>query len=100
MEILFIILAVLASAYLLVMMTGSAMVIYNEYSKIKEARKKRRDNYVVIQRKRYYPKRIGREVDCKVDCPLYKHCERGTKSICVVLNSPYDDTIMTSDDDD
>lgn len=73
---------------------------YTSRKRFKEARKKRRDNYVVIQRKRYYPKRIGREVDCKVDCPLYKHCERGTKSICVVLNSPYDDTIMTTDDDD
>lgn len=85
--------------YLLIQVAGGVLVFVNEYKKAKAMRKPDRPNYIVIKGRKFYPKRTGRENSCKRECPLYPTCERGSHSICMALNSPYEDTIIVEDEE-
>ena len=65
---------------------------WKKVTKLEEKAKRR--NYIVINGRKYHPKRLGRDTDCKTECPLYAHCEKGSYSICMTLQHCYDDVIM------
>lgn len=60
----------------------------------------RRKNHIVINGKMYYPKRTGRNIDCKKECKLAQHCRQDGYGICVTLGAPDDDVIMTDGTDE
>ena len=57
-------------------------------------------NHIMIKGKMYYPKRTGHHTDCKKECKLAQHCRRDGYGICVTLDAPFDDVIMTDGPDD
>lgn len=60
----------------------------------------RRRNHIVINGKMFYPKRTGRNIDCKKECKLAQHCRQDGYGLCVTLGAPDDDVIMTDGTDD
>ena len=84
---------VLVAIYLMGQITILSVAIIRELDKIKPKPK----NYIVINGREDRPKREGRETDCKTECPLYAHCEKGSHSLCMALQHPYEDVIMVED---
>ena len=95
MNTLIIICLVLVILDLLAQLSYFASAIRYQWKKVNRPEEKaKRRNYIVINGRKYYPKRVGRETDCKTECPLYAHCEKGSHSICLALQHPYEDVIM------
>ena len=61
---------------------------------------RKRRNYIVIDGKRYWPRRTGRNVECDKDCKLAHLCPKNGYGLCVTLQCPEDDVIMTDGTDD
>ena len=86
---------ILAAVYLLERIMVDLLLIVGEWKKATRPEEKfKRRNYIVINGRKYHPKRLGREADCKTECPLYSHCEKGSHSLCMALQNPYEDVIM------
>jgi len=88
---------VLFTLWLAIQLVGGVIACVNEVKKVRTANKKPCRNFIVINGRKYHPERVGRETDCKSECPLYAHCEKGSHSICMALQHPYDDVIMIED---
>ena len=85
----------LVVVYLIVQIVIDVLVVFSGWKKVTSPEEKaKRRNHIVINGRKYYPKRVGRETDCKTECPLYSHCEKGSYSICMSLQHPYEDVIM------
>ncbi len=89
-----VVVAVVFIVWMSIQIVGCMIEICGE---VREMRVSRHSNYIVIKGKKYYPKRMGVETDCK-NCSLYNLCEKGSHSICITLQHPYDDVIMTEND--
>ena len=89
---------VVLTIYLIEQIIISVIACVGEWKKVTRPEEKaKRRNHIVINGRKYYPKRVGRETDCKTECPLYAHCEKGSHSICMALQHPYEDVIMVED---
>lgn len=89
---------VLFVLWLAIQMIGAAFSASNEWKRLRnQGIMASRRNCIVINGRKYYPKRVGRETDCKTECPLYAHCEKGSHSLCMALQHPYEDVIMVED---
>jgi hypothetical protein len=97
MEILITIGLVLFVLWMAVQLIGCSFATVNEWKKLRNPCRQRRRNFIVINGRKYHPKRTGRETDCKTECPLYACCEKGSHSICMALQHPYEDVIMVED---
>lgn len=88
---------VLVAIYLMGQITILLLVITKELRGRLQKNEPKSRNYIVINGREYRPKRMGRETDCKTECPLYAHCEKGSHSLCMALQHPYEDVIMVED---
>lgn len=94
MKVLIVLVLLLVIIYLFEHVTLGLFYVNDQYRKAREASRR---NCIVINGRKYYPRRVGRETDCKTECPLYAHCEKGSHSLCMALQHPYEDVIMVED---
>lgn len=89
----------LVAVYVAERIAMDLVLIICEWKKANRPEEKaKRQNHIVINGRMYYPNRVGRATDCKTECPLYAHCDKGSHSICMALQHCYDDVIMVEDD--
>lgn len=86
---------VLLAVYLCMQIFGCSLEIVKMWRNV---RSKRHKNHIVINGRMYWPKRTGHQVDCAKECKLHNHCRKDGYGICVTLQHPYDDVIMTDED--
>ena len=93
--------APLVAAWLVAQTISTALVCDKEIEERRRAKKdaelRKHSNFIVIKGRVYHPERVGRETDCKTERPLYAHCEKGSHSLCMALQHPYEDVIMVED---
>ena len=94
MKVLIVLVLLLVIIYLFEHVTLGLFYVNDQYRKAREANRR---NYIVINGRKYYPKRTGREKSCKEECPLQEHCQKGSYAICAALQHPYEDVIMVED---
>lgn len=87
---------ILFAVWLIIQIAGCGLEMLKGW---RDARSKRHKNHIVINGRMYWPERTGHKVDCDKECKLHNHCRKDGYGICVTLQHPYDDVIMTDGED-